>query len=91
MRLRNRDLLVQLVDGTGLSERELARRAGLGHATVNHLLTARRETCSVGTAIALSSTLLCPPSVLFMAEHRGEQEALNRLSAGQGPTRSQAG
>ncbi len=87
MRLRNRDLLVRLVDGTGLSERELARRSGLGHATVNHLLTARRETCSVTTAVALSSTLLCPPSVLFVAEHRGEQEALNRQATEPGHPR----
>lgn len=61
---------MQLVDGTGLSERELARRSGLGHATVNHLLTARRETCTVSTAIALAAALLCPPSVLFLGEHR---------------------
>jgi transcriptional regulator with XRE-family HTH domain len=81
MRLRDRQLLAQLVEGTGLSERELARQAGLGHATLNHLLTARRESCSVATALALSSALLCPPTVLFMAEHPGEQQTLLQISA----------
>lgn len=78
MRLRSRELLAQLVDGTGLSERELARRAGLGHATLNHLLTARRESCSVRTAMALSSALLCPASVLFSPEHPGEHDEVSQ-------------
>lgn len=81
MRLRSRELLAQLVDGTGLSERELARRAGLGHATLNHLLTARRQTCSPATALALSAALLCPPVVLFVAEYPRERAALARALA----------
>lgn len=73
MRLRSRELLTELVDGTGLSERELARRAALGHATLNHLLTARRVTCSARTAAALSSALLCPLPVLFTPEQESER------------------
>lgn len=87
MRLRSRELLAQLVEGTGLSEREVARRAGIGHATLNHLLTARRQSCSAPTALAVSTLLLCPPSALFVAESPRERRAL----LGPPPEQSNAG
>ena len=49
----------------GLSERELAERAGVGHATVNHLLSGRRSRCTRRTARAIESALGCPPGVFF--------------------------
>jgi transcriptional regulator with XRE-family HTH domain len=51
----------------GLSERALAARAGVGHATVNHLLSGRRRTCSAATAAAIESALACPPGLFFEA------------------------
>ena len=48
-----------------VSERTLASRAGLGHATVNHLLSGRRTTCSSETAEAIESALGCPPGLFF--------------------------
>lgn len=49
----------------GLSERALALRAGVGHATVNHLLSGRRTRCSRRTARAIEAVLACPPGVFF--------------------------
>jgi plasmid maintenance system antidote protein VapI len=65
MYLRDRDLFVQLLDELGISERELARRAQLGHGTVNHLVTGRRQSCSLETATAIERALNCSPNVLF--------------------------
>lgn len=49
----------------GLSERALASRAGIGHATVNHLVSGRRTRCSKRTAAAIESALACPPGLFF--------------------------
>jgi len=49
----------------GLSERALAARAGVGHATVNHLLSGRRQTCLPQTAAAIEAALACPPGLFF--------------------------
>jgi transcriptional regulator with XRE-family HTH domain len=49
----------------GLSERALATRAGVGHATVNHLLSGRRHTCARSTARAIEAVLACPEGVFF--------------------------
>jgi transcriptional regulator with XRE-family HTH domain len=54
----------------GLSERALAARAGVGHATVNHLLSGRRTSCSPRTAAAIESALACPSGVFFAPERR---------------------
>ena len=43
MQLRSRDALIVCLEATGMSERKLARVAGLGHATVNHLVTGLTE------------------------------------------------
>ncbi len=55
--LRDRHTLAEIVSHCGLSERELARQASLGHATVNHLLTGRRRSCSVHTAKTIARIL----------------------------------
>jgi transcriptional regulator with XRE-family HTH domain len=49
----------------GMSERALATRAGVGHATVNHLLSGRRDTCARSTARAIEAVLACPEGVFF--------------------------
>jgi DNA-binding Xre family transcriptional regulator len=49
----------------GVSERELAERAGVGHATVNHLLSGRRSRCTERTAAAIEAALGCPPGLFF--------------------------
>lgn len=51
----------------GVSEREFAQRAGIGHATVNHLLSGRRTACTQRTAAAIESALGCPPGLFFEA------------------------
>jgi transcriptional regulator with XRE-family HTH domain len=49
----------------GMSERALALRAGIGHATVNHLVSGRRASCSPRTAAAIEAALACPSGVFF--------------------------
>ncbi|MFL6164161.1 MAG: helix-turn-helix domain-containing protein [Jatrophihabitantaceae bacterium] len=68
-----------VIEEAAVSERELARRAGLSHATVNHLMTGRRSTCTLETAIAITRALGCPVGTLFVAERPAEHEAICRL------------
>jgi DNA-binding XRE family transcriptional regulator len=79
MRLRNRLIFVTLLEDAEFSERELARLAGLGHSTVNHLMTGRRTSCSLVTALAITRTLGCPVSTLFIAETQEERYAIDQL------------
>ena len=65
MQLRSRDALITCLEATGMSERQLARVAGLGHATVNHLVTGRRTRCSLATARAIETALGCAAGTLF--------------------------
>jgi len=65
MRVRDRDTLRGFVRLLHLSERGLAAEAGVGHATVNHLLSGRRETCSLETARAIEHVLGCADGVFF--------------------------
>lgn len=51
----------------GLSERALAAQAGVGHATLNHLVSGRRVRCSAKTARAIETALGCPQGVFFDA------------------------
>jgi transcriptional regulator with XRE-family HTH domain len=67
MRVRDSAALRAYLRLLGLSERALAARAGIGHATVNHLLSGRRRTCSAATAAAIESALACPPGLFFEA------------------------
>jgi hypothetical protein len=70
MRLRDRDTLRGYLSLLGMSERALAARADVGHATLNHLLTGRRMSCTAHTAEAIESALGCPPGLFFEADRR---------------------
>ena len=65
MQLRSRDALIVCLEATGMSERQLARVAGLSHATVNHLVTGRRTGCTLATARAIETALGVEPGLLF--------------------------
>jgi plasmid maintenance system antidote protein VapI len=78
MQLRSRQTLIDFLDAAGLSERQLARAAGLGHATVNHLFTGRRTTCSLGTARAIERVFDCGPGVLFAPDTDADYMQLSR-------------
>lgn len=65
MRVRDRATMRGYVRLMRLSERALAAQAGVGHATVNHLLSGRRETCSPETAEAIEYVLGCASGVFF--------------------------
>lgn len=56
---------MQCLELARLSERELARRAGLSHSTVNHLCTGRRDTCSRYSACAIERALDVDEGKLF--------------------------
>ena len=79
MQLRSREALIECLDVSGLSERELARSAPLGHATVNHLVTGRRRSCSLTTAIAIERVFDVSPGTLFSAESEQEKIAIAAL------------
>ncbi len=66
MRLRSREVLVECLELSSISERELARRAGLSHSTVNHLCTGRRDTCSRQSACAIEHALDVDEGKLFV-------------------------
>jgi hypothetical protein len=83
MRLRSRLALVGLIDGAGISEREVARRALLSHATVNHLVTGRRTTCSLATAVAIETVLAARPGTIFVPETGSERGAMELLDTEQ--------
>lgn len=65
MRVRDPGALRAYLRLLGLSERALAMRAGVGHATVNHLISGRRTRCSPRTASAIEAALACPPGLFF--------------------------
>ncbi len=66
MRLRSRLVLVECLELARVSERELARRAGLSHSTVNHLCTGRRVSCSRASASAIERALELDEGKLFV-------------------------
>ena len=66
MRLRSREILVECLELVGMTERELARRAGLSHSTVNHLCTGRRDSCSRQSACAIEHALNLDEGKLFV-------------------------
>jgi hypothetical protein len=65
MRIRDRETMRAYMRLMHMSERTLAIRAGVGHATVNHLLSGRRTRCSPRTASAIATVLACPEEVFF--------------------------
>jgi transcriptional regulator with XRE-family HTH domain len=70
VRVRDPGALRAYLGLLGLSERALAVRAGVGHATVNHLLSGRRTGCTQRTAAAIEAALACPPGVFFEPDRR---------------------
>lgn len=74
MTLRDADALRRYLRLMHMSERSLAVAAGVGHATVNHLLSGRRSTCSTRTAQAIESVLACPQG-LFFAPSEGRRRS----------------
>lgn len=68
MRVRDRDALKAYLRLLRMSERRFAERAGIGHATLNHLLNGRRATCSDRTAQAIEAALACPTGLFFEPE-----------------------
>ena len=65
MQVRDRGTLRAYLQLMQMSERALAQRAGLGHATVNHLLSGRRDRCSARTAAAIERALAAPSGLFF--------------------------
>lgn len=80
MRLRSRRALADYIDLLGISERQLSRTAGLSHSTVNHLVTGRRDSCSLATAVAIERALGCPAGLLFAPETESDRLAIYRLT-----------
>lgn len=68
MRVRDREALRAYLRLLRMSERAVAARAGIAHATLNHLLTGRRQRCSSRTARAIEGALLCPSGIFFEQE-----------------------
>lgn len=60
----------------GLSQRRLAAEAGVGHATLNHLLSGRRRRCSSATADAIETALGCPAGLFFAPADRTSERVL---------------
>jgi transcriptional regulator with XRE-family HTH domain len=75
MRVRDPGALRAYLRLLGMSERALAARAGVGHATVNHLVSGRRTTCTRQTARAIEAALACPPGLFFETVRLGERSA----------------
>ncbi|WP_159096568.1 helix-turn-helix transcriptional regulator [Miniimonas sp. S16] len=65
MRLKSPQMLRQFMAYQDVNVRELAKAAGLGHATVGHLRSGARSTCSAETARAIEGALQAPPGLLF--------------------------
>ncbi len=65
MYVRDRAVLAGYLRLAGASGRALARRAGLAQATVNHLVSGRRATCSARTAALIEQALGAPAGLLF--------------------------
>jgi epoxyqueuosine reductase QueG len=78
MVVRDRDALRSYLNLMAMSERALAEEAGLGHATVNHLISGRRLTCSLTTARAIETVLRCPPGVFFEPVRRDDSRPARR-------------
>jgi transcriptional regulator with XRE-family HTH domain len=82
MTLRDAEALRGYLRLMSMSERRLARRAGVGHATVNHLLSGRRTTCSARTAQAIESALECPAGLFFAPTRSPASERVARTVTG---------
>lgn len=86
MQLRSREALIICLEASGMSERQLARVAGLGHATVNHLVTGRRTRCSPATALAIETALGCEEGTLFEGPRPADDAQWRRFSGHSRPS-----
>lgn len=65
MRLKSPQMLRQYMAYKRVNIRELARAAGVARATVGHLHSGARSTCSPKTARAIEEALQAPPGLMF--------------------------
>lgn len=63
----DRKVLRFYLNGSGISERELARKAQVSHSTINHYVTGRRTTCTPATAGKINKALGAQPGDIFQA------------------------
>lgn len=63
----DRKVLRFYLNGSGISERELARKAGVSHSTINHYVTGRRTSCIPSTAGKINKALGAQPGDIFQA------------------------
>lgn len=68
VKLISREALAQYMDHRDMSIRAVAKKAGIGHAIVGHLLTGYRDTCSESTAKAIEAALDAPFGSLFVVK-----------------------
>ncbi|MGG5257499.1 helix-turn-helix transcriptional regulator [Phycicoccus avicenniae] len=66
MRLKDRLMLRQYMDYKRMKIRELAKAAGVSRATIGHLHSGKRNTCSPATARRVEEALGAPPGLLFV-------------------------
>lgn len=67
MRIRHAELLRHF-DYEGISARELARRAGVTHTTINNYLDGTSKTCNASTAKRIEKALAVPKGAIFLHE-----------------------
>jgi hypothetical protein len=75
MRVRDPHALRAYLRLLGLSERALAARAGIAPATVNHLVSGRRRSCTSRTATAIETALACPDGLFFESATRADRRS----------------
>lgn len=82
LNLSDRSVLRSYMQYKGFrSVRELAQRAGVSRATIGHLHSGQRTTCSPTTARAIEDALGAPPGLLFTAEVISVQRDTRRNAA----------
>lgn len=82
LKLKDRNVLRSYMDYKGFrSVRELAQRAGVSRATIGHLHSGQRTTCSPETARKVEEALQAPPGLLFDAEVISVQRNTKRSAA----------
>ena len=67
MKLISRRVLRDYMKYRRVSIRELAEQCGVAKATIGHLHSGARDTCSSTTAAVIEESLNAPPGSLFVA------------------------
>lgn len=68
MRLKDRRMLHQYMEYRRVKIRDLAHAAQVSRATIGHLHSGARSSCSPKTARAIEEALGAPPGLLFVAQ-----------------------